>query len=174
MTPLEVETTATPRPPWTLGSSSREAGISTLSNLALPPLRMRVNISPMLSVMLMIVLSRLPAGLHDPGDLALQGHIPKADAADSEFAQNGPGTPAQGAAVVIAHRKLGVALVLGDLRFLGHLYSPQLFPEGQPHQGQQLPALFVRGGRGHDGDIHAFTFVDLVVVDFRKDDLLLD
>src|SRR3974377_1711141 len=121
----------------------REAGISTLSNLALPPFGRRGRMSPMLSVMLMIVFSRLPAGLHNPGDLALQGHIPKADAADAEFAQKGPGTPAQGAAVVIAHRKLGGALVLGDLRFFGHLYSPQLFPEGQQHQGQQLQDLFV-------------------------------
>jgi hypothetical protein len=92
-----------------------------LSNLALPPLRMRVNMSPMLSVMLIIILSRLPAGLHHPGDFALEGHIPKANAADAELPQKGPGTAAQGAAVVIPHWKLGGALMLGDLRFFGHV-----------------------------------------------------
>jgi hypothetical protein len=80
--------------------------------------------------MLMIVFSRLPTGLHHPGDFAPQGHIPKANAADAEFSQKGPRTPAQGAAVVIPHRKFRGALVFGNLGFLGHLGSPQLFPEG--------------------------------------------
>jgi hypothetical protein len=74
----------------------------------------------MLSVMLIIVLSRLPAGLHHPGDFALEGHIPKADAADAELPQEGPGTTAQGATVVIPHGKFGGALMLGNLRFFGH------------------------------------------------------
>jgi hypothetical protein len=39
----------------------------------------------MLSVMLIIVLPRLPAGLHDPGDFTPQGHAPETDAADAEF-----------------------------------------------------------------------------------------
>src|SRR5262249_18021676 len=46
--------------------------------------------------------------------------------------------------------------------------------EGEAERGQQRARLVVGFRRGGDGDVHAPELVDLVVVDLREDDLLLE
>merc|ERR1711968_430337 len=44
--------------------------------------------------------------------------------------------------------------------------------ERHSHLAEEGPALFIRTGSGHDGDVHAPDGVDLVEGDLREDDLL--
>src|SRR5712664_293169 len=46
--------------------------------------------------------------------------------------------------------------------------------EGEAERRQQRPRLVVGFRRGGDGDVHAPQDVDLVVIDLREDDLLLE
>src|SRR5450432_25912 len=88
-------------------------GISTFSWWADEPLRRRVNMSLIGS--LMVMLDLLPARFDDARHLALEGAGAETDAAHLELAQEGAGTAAQGAAVVVAHLELLLPLCLGDL-----------------------------------------------------------
>src|SRR5262245_4572366 len=119
----------------------------------------------------------LPRRLDHSRDLALQGAVAEADAAHLELVQEGAAPPADGAAVVGPHLELRLALEpfrLGDLGQLGHERDPLRGTEGHAHVAQERPTFLVVVGSGHDGDVHAFDLLDLVVVDLGKDDLLLD
>ena len=50
---------------------------------------------------------------------------------------------------------------------------PSLSCERSAHQGEQLARFFVVFGRGHEADVHAPDLVDLVVVNFRENELFL-
>ena len=43
--------------------------------------------------------------------------------------------------------------------------------ERHSHLAEEGPALFIRAGSGHDGDVHAPDRIDFVEGDFREDDL---
>src|SRR5688500_16215938 len=79
-------------------------------------LRIRVRRSATGSVMLM----GLPARFPHAGDLALQGQIPEANAADLELSVKGPAPAAELAPVVAAGRELGSPLLLHPPGSLGH------------------------------------------------------
>src|SRR5512138_288496 len=85
---------------------------------------MRVSMSPMGSVKLIVrrplVPWCLPARLDDAGDFALQRALAEAEAAHLELAQERARPAAQGAAVVLAHLELQLALRLRHLRKLRH------------------------------------------------------
>ncbi len=49
---------------------------------------------------------------------------------------------------------------------------PFLF-ERHAHQLEHQPSVIIRFGGGHDGHLHAAYFVDLVVFNFREDQLIL-
>src|SRR3954463_7127892 len=65
----------------------------------------------------------LPARLRDARQLALEGSLPEADAAQVEAAHEAPRTAADHAAVVAACGELRLQLCLRDQRFLGHSIS---------------------------------------------------
>jgi hypothetical protein len=56
----------------------------------------------------------LPAGLADAGYQTPVGHIPEADSADAELAEEAAGSTAQRATIVLAHPELGGTLLLLD------------------------------------------------------------
>src|SRR5690348_1734730 len=95
-----------------------EDGISTWVWRACRPLRIRVSMSAIGS--LMFILSPLPAGLHHARQLAARRALAEADAAQAELPDERPRAPAQEAAVVGLHFVLGRPLGLFDHAFLGH------------------------------------------------------
>src|SRR2546423_8939139 len=105
-------------------SFSFEDGMTTSSCMATFPLRIRVSMSAMGSVMVMVVPTRrrswLPRGLGHAGDLARMGHLPQADPAQAEPAVDGFGAATPVAAGVGPHLELGLSLLLLDERLLGH------------------------------------------------------
>src|ERR1041384_5181640 len=98
-----------------ISTFSLEDGTSTFASLARTPLRIRVSISGMGSVMFIgSLLPRSPAGLDHARDVALERQLAEADAAHLEFPQEGPRAAALAAAVVAAHGELRRALGLGN------------------------------------------------------------
>src|ERR1700760_1727090 len=95
---------------------------------------------------------------------------------------------------MIAFRRARLGAAFLDIRMRRLFFSTELFfamlgswvsaferlvvsvslPEREIESGQQRPGLFVGLGRGADGDVHAAGFADLVEVDFRENDVLLD
>src|SRR5690625_1790970 len=120
-----------------MAALSLEYGIDTDSWYAEFALRRRVSMSAMGSVIVIgpqpflaavsladLRRSRLPAALRDTRELAGQGHLAQADAAQSEFAVHGPGTPTPLAAGVATNSELWLAVGFVDERGLGHVSSP--------------------------------------------------
>src|SRR5579871_2545108 len=103
----------------------REAGTSTLGWRAARPLRIRVSMSAMGSVVVIIVNlpagSFLPASLGHAGDFSGQRQLPETDPAQFEFAE----IPARPAAAEAA-----VAMPAGQLRRLLGLLHGELFVTG--------------------------------------------
>src|SRR5512137_2131092 len=102
---------------------SFELGTSTVSKLAIMPFLIRVSISAMGSLILMrktpsIPEALLPAGFNDARDLPAKSHAPKANPADTELSQVGPGSAADRAPIVFSTRKLLLPLSLDDKRRL--------------------------------------------------------
>src|SRR5271168_2607761 len=92
-------------------------GISTRGCLAMAPLRMRVKKSAMGSV---VILSSLPAGLHDAGNFTLEREAAETDTAHLELPERAARAPADPAAVALANLELQLALRLGDLTGSSH------------------------------------------------------
>src|SRR5881227_4013290 len=99
-------------------SLSFEDGMRTSSCIATLPLRMRVSMSAIGSV---IVIGS-PTRLGDAGDLAGVRHVTEADAAEAELAVDGLRSPALPATRVGAHLVLGLPLLLLDQCLLGHYF----------------------------------------------------
>src|SRR5712692_7950101 len=96
---------------------SLEEGMSTFSCSARLPLRMRVSRSAIGSL---LIGWPSPARLHDARNLALEGQLPEAEAAQLELPEVAPGPAAQLAAGVGPRRELRRPLGLHDERDLGH------------------------------------------------------
>src|SRR5882762_3437094 len=90
-----------------IASFSFDHGTSVVSLRARLALRMRVRRSAMGSVIISGAL--LPGCLDQSRNLPLQRELAQTDAAQLEAAEEGARTPAQRAAVVLAHAKLGLA-----------------------------------------------------------------
>src|SRR4051794_36259265 len=105
-------------------SFSFEDGIFTRSCMATLPLRMRVSMSAMGSVIVMRRTPPSPARLCHTRNLSRVGEIAEADAAQPELAEHGarPSTPATPG--VGLHLELGLALLLLDECLFGHSYCP--------------------------------------------------
>jgi hypothetical protein len=82
-------------------------GIWTFAFRAVMPLRMRVSISAIGSVMGM----SLPARLHDAGDVSAQRELAEAEAAEVELAHVRTAAAAHGAAVANAHLPLHLGVL---------------------------------------------------------------
>src|SRR5207248_7451112 len=95
-------------------SFSFEEGMRTVSCIATFPLRMRVSMSAMGSVIVIEARSPSPAGLGDARHLAAVHHLPKTDPTQPELAidRARPATPP--AAGIGPHPELGLALLLLD------------------------------------------------------------
>src|SRR5271169_981667 len=94
-----------------------EDGISTRGCLARAPLRIRVKKSAMGSV---VILSSLPAGLHDAGNFSLEREAAETDTAHLELAKRAARAAADAAAVALADLELQLALGLRDLTGSSH------------------------------------------------------
>src|SRR5712671_810959 len=133
---------------------------------------MRVSMSAIGSVI--VIVGPSPAGLGDAGDLTGMDHLAQADPAQAELAEHRPSTAAPPASRVGAHLELGLALLLVDECLLCHgLLLPFAFEREAEGVEKSLAFDIGLGGR-HDRDVHAPGLIDLVVVDFREDELLRD
>src|SRR5919202_3599648 len=101
-------------------SFSLDDGMRTVSWLAVAPLRSRVSMSAIGSVIVIGGLLSSPAGLRHARHLAGVHHLAEADPAQVELAVDGPRPPTPLAAGVGPHLELGLALLLLDERCLGH------------------------------------------------------
>src|SRR4051794_6370002 len=99
-------------------SFSFEDGIFTASCMATLPLRMRVSMSAIGSV-IVIASPPSPAGLGHAGNLAGVGQLTQADAAKPELAEHGARTTTPAAPGVRLHLVLGLALLLLNECLLG-------------------------------------------------------
>src|SRR6185436_1395973 len=102
-----------------ISTLSFDAGISTRSWRDVIPLRIRVSISAIGSVIdirVTPVIGReeLPARLRHAGDVAPERELAEADAAELELPQKPARTSALPAAVALAHRELRFPLRLDD------------------------------------------------------------
>src|SRR5215475_11048193 len=93
----------------------RDAGTSTRWCLAAAALRMLVRKSAIGSVCMFLLISLLPARLHDAGNFTLERHAAEADTAHFKLADVGPRAATDAAAVAVANLELRFALVLYDL-----------------------------------------------------------
>src|ERR1700722_2681773 len=116
-----------------ISTFSFDCGISTRRCFALTALRMRVSMSAIGSV-IVIVCPRLPTGLAHARQEPVQRHIPEADSAQAELAEEGAGATAPLAAVVLPNSELGLALALLDHCLTSHLslskFCRGFFPPG--------------------------------------------
>src|SRR5437763_6863723 len=104
-------------------SFSFEEGMRTVSCMATFPLRMRVSMSAMGSVIVIEARSPSPAGLGDARHFAAVHHLAKTDPAQPELAVHGARPAAAPAAGVGPHTELGLALLLLDQCLLGQCSS---------------------------------------------------
>src|SRR5947209_8683286 len=93
-------------------SLSLDDGMRTLSWLAVAPLRSRVSMSAIGSVMVIGGLLSSPAGLRHAGNLAGVDHLTKADTAQAELAVDRARTTTPPAAGIGPHLELRLALLL--------------------------------------------------------------
>src|SRR3954466_13571213 len=103
-------------------SFSFEEGMRTSSCIATLPLRMRVSMSAIGSVIVIGSPPPSPGRLGDAGDLPGVRHVAEADAAEAELAIHGLRSPALPAPRVRAHLVLGLPLLLLDQCLLGHYF----------------------------------------------------
>src|SRR5450759_2787647 len=101
---------------------TRDAGTTTSRWCARDALRMRVSMSAIGSERFIV---GSPARLRHARDLAREGALPEADAAEREPAHIGAGPATQRAPVVPLHLVLGCSLRLGNQRLLGHGPPPR-------------------------------------------------
>src|SRR5450432_281682 len=170
---------------------SLEAGTSTFGWRAEIALRTRVSMSAMGSLVIFLLLGARfsPTRLGHAWNLAVQGELAEAQAANAELAQERARTAAAPATVAVPAWELGSLMlrarqhacrfqlnVFGNLGGGGHsiLRSPLLLPERHSHLLQQRQALRIGAGRGGDGNVHTLGFLNLGVVDFRENQLVLD
>src|SRR5580693_10665372 len=99
---------------------SLEAGIFTVSCIAVLALRIRVSMSAMGSVIVMSAVLPSPARLGHARDLARVHHDAQADPAQPELAEHSLGPPTASAPRIAADLELGFALLLLDQCLLGH------------------------------------------------------
>src|SRR6266849_1370110 len=154
-----------------ISTLSFEAGISTRSWCDWMPLRMRVNISAIGSVI--VIRELLPACLRDTRDVSAEREMPEANPAKLKLAQIAARPTALFAAILLAGHELRL-----PLRFDDHCRSCHVSPLPLPERHSQFPKeeaslLVVFRGRD-DGDVHALRFVDFRDVDLREDEVIAD
>src|SRR3954470_1216583 len=125
----------------------------------------------------------LPAGLADARELPGVRHLPQADPAQAELAEDRVRTAAPLATGVSADGELGLPVRLLDQSLLGHCLSPTgsadgghdgLTGEGEAQLAEQLAALVVVRGGGDQRDVHTALPVDAVDVDLAEHRLLVE
>src|SRR5579859_2828984 len=169
-----------------ISSFMRDGGSSTWSCRAVIALRMRVSISAIGSVITPTPVTS-PAGFDHAGNLALVREGAQADPAQAKLAEDRARTAAQPAPAVPPDLELGRLPPLQQQRLFRHPLGPpgrrgracpvagrRGLAERQPERPQELARLLVGPRRRHDRDVHAANLVHLVVLDLRKDELLLD
>src|SRR5215218_8497834 len=117
----------------------------------------------------------LPARFGHAGDDALMREVAQADAAKAELTVDSPRTAAAVAARVLPRLELLRPRCFRDHAFLRHARTPLLLcPEWKAELAQERESLLVRVGASRDRDVETPDGLHVVVVDFRKDDLLAD
>src|SRR4051795_2160955 len=147
-----------------------EEGIFTDSCNALFALRMRLSMSAFGSVS---IPSLLPARLRHARNHALVRQLAQADPAEAELLEHGARAPAAVAPRVIPHLELLRLLLLHYERLPRHLLIPPVVAaERQAESLQQRTSVFVGLGGSRDRHVETADLLNVVVVDFREDDLL--
>src|SRR5260370_42498670 len=93
----------------------RDDGMSTRVCLAITPLRIRVSMSAIGSVMLTSKRPRLPAALRDARDVSLERQLAEAETAERKLPHVGARAAAEAAAVAQPDLELRYLLLFGDL-----------------------------------------------------------
>src|SRR3954454_24424739 len=124
-----------------------------------------------------------PAGLADARELPGVRHLPQADPAQAELAEDRVRTAAPLATGVSADGELGLPVRLLDQSLLGHCLPPTgsadgghdgVTGEGEAELAEQLATLVVVRGGGDQRDVHAALPVDAVDVDLAEHRLLVE
>src|SRR5215218_572403 len=101
--------------------------------------------------------------------------VAQADAAKAELTVDSPRTAAAVAARVLPRLELLRPRCFRDHAFLRHARTPLLLcPEWKAELAQERESLLVRVGASRDRDVETPDGLHVVVIDFRKDDLLAD
>src|SRR5262245_20293876 len=157
-----------------IASLSLDDGIATSSWNATFALRMRVSMSAIGSVI--VTARRLPSprALRQAGHLACVRHLAQADAAQPEVAVHRARAPAAPAARIGAHLELRLALLLLNESLFRHRSPLAVAAERKPEYTHERAPVVVGCRRRHDCHVHAANGVDLVVVDLREHELLVE
>src|SRR5215469_16278556 len=151
---------------------SLDTGTSTRWCLAAAALRMRVKKSAMGSVC-MFLLSLLPTRFHDSGNFAPERHATETNTAHFKLADVPAGAAADTTAVARAHLELGLLVSLGDFRGTCHLLCSPFFAERNAETLEQFASFVIVLRAGGQGDVHALDLVHARVIDFWKNQLVL-
>lgn len=86
------------------------------------------------------------------------------------------GRPHMGQRLYVLTLNFGVRCDFAMSDFLANVASfiSRLALEGHAHQIEECTRLIICLSGSNDGDVHALDFVNLVIIDFRKNDVLLD
>jgi hypothetical protein len=114
-----------------------------------------------------------PARLDNARNLAAQRKNPEADPAEFEFTVVATWPSAYFATVVVTHREFRFAIEFCELRSTRHfsLYKSVGAERHAELLQERTPFLVCLRCR-HEADVQTLDRINLVVVDFRKDDLL--
>src|SRR5579859_234831 len=125
-------------------------------------------------VVVSVVMSLSPTRLRHAGELADERALAEADPAQAELAHVAARATAHLAAVVALRLELGRLLRLEDQTLLRQLAPPLGRAERHAERLEQGTPFLVGLRGGHDRDLEAAEAIDLVVVDLRKHELLLE
>lgn len=119
----------------------------------------------------------LPTCFGYAGNLAFVSVFTEADTAQTELTHISMGTAADFAAIVMTNREFRFFIPFSIKAFLAKIISSLLMLriccEGHAEETQQFACFFIGLGSGDDDDIHALDLIDLVVFDFRENQLFL-
>jgi hypothetical protein len=161
-------------------TSSFDDGIIVCGFRAMPALRILVSISAIGSLTVISVRHStqrtldLPTRLRHAGQFPIVRKFAETDPAHPKLSDVRPWSPTDAAPIVVANCKLRGSLRLRDLRLLRH--SPSRTSgclERHTEQRKQPAAFLIILSRCYDCDLHTACLIDAVVIDLRKNDLLV-
>src|ERR1700737_2160329 len=148
---------------------SLEFGTSTRWCFAAAALRIQVKKSAIGSVCIIL----LPTRFRYAGNFSLERHTAKTDSAHLKLANITARAATAAAAVTATHLEFLFLERLGNFCGPSDLLLCSFFTKREAEPFEQLAAFFIVFRGGGQGDVHALDFVHAGVIDFRKNQLIL-